>query len=308
MTKCHACGLEEPSQLRCGVCGKTYCSEHLLRQNHNCFVDPKSIRDDQYAGKTYGSGAARETNPPRADYYDADQFEHRHQYSAKRAQPTWKTISGSSTYVIIIICAVLQMIGIAGALGYTPLYNFWESLVLRTSFEFVLYRPWTVITHMFLHSRGTFYHILFNMFTLFFFGSYLEKLIGKKAFVATFLVSGFVAAIGFIIVNSYIFGNPEIGVVGASGAIFGILAAVTVLNPNLSVFIFPIPIPVKIKYMLLFFALIDFLLMMASMGVGEINIFTGIAHAAHLSGLFVGLWIGYYFRKKLIKKMRQPGF
>ena len=110
MTKCHACGLEEPSQLRCGVCGKTYCSEHLLRQNHNCFVDPKSIRDDQYAGKTYGSGAARETNPPRADYYDADQFEHRHQYSAKRAQPTWKTISGSSTYVIIIICAVFQMI------------------------------------------------------------------------------------------------------------------------------------------------------------------------------------------------------
>ena len=302
MTKCHACGLEEPSQLRCGVCGKTYCSEHLLRQNHNCFVDPKSIRDDQYSGKTYGSGASKETNPPRADYYDADQFEQRHQYSEKRAPPLWKKILGSPTYVIIIICVILQMMGLVGIFVYAPLYYLWDALVLRTSFEFILYHPWTLLTHMFLHSMGTFFHILFNMFTLFFFGSYLEKLIGKKAFVATFLVSGFAAAIGFIIVNGYIFGNPETGVVGASGAIFGILAAVAVLNPNLSVYIFPIPIPVKIKYMLVFFALIDFISMM-----GMINVFSGIAYAAHLSGLFVGLWIGYYFRKKFIKKARQQG-
>lgn len=294
MTRCQACGKEEPAQAICPVCGKTYCSDHISRQNHNCFVDPKGVNTGQARvyTKTYGTGAARGTDPPKADYYDRDNFEHRHGYALTRSPPLWKQILGSPTYTIILICVILQIVALGALIFQNPVLAFiYNILVLDSSWAYIFARPWTLITHMFLHSPGDIFHILFNMFTLYFFGTYLEKLIGKKSFVLMYLISGVVAALGFILIE----GNTGAGLVGASGAVCGVLGAVAVLDPNLRVIVYFIPM--KIKYMIVIFALISVLFIG---GDGS-----RIAHAAHLSGLLVGLAFGYYYRNRLKNRMQK---
>lgn len=295
MTKCQACGKEEPAQSICSVCGKTYCSDHISRQNHNCFVDPRGVNmgTTRIYTKTYGTGAAKETNPPKADYYDQDRFEQRHGYTTTRSPPLWKRILGSPTYVIMIICAVMQVIALGALIFQNPvLVYIYNNLVLHSDWNYVLSHPWTLITHMFLHNAYGIMHILFNMITLYFFGPYLEKLIGKKQFILMYLISGIVAALGFILFE----GNTGVGLVGASGAIYGVLGAIAVLNPNLQVIFFVIPM--KIKYMVVVFALISLLFIGGNDG-------TMIAHAAHLSGLIVGFIFGYYYRNRLRSRMQQ---
>ena len=291
MTRCQSCGKEEPAQAICGVCGKTFCADHIPRQNHNCFVDPKGVNigQNRVYVKTYGTGAAKETNPPKTDYYDNDRFEEKHGYTASRSPPLWKKILGSPTYVIILICALLQIVAFLGLVN--PFFNLiYHSLVLYTDMGSIISRPWTLVTHMFLHSQVDIFHILFNMMALYFFGRYLEKIIGKKSFVLMYLISGIVAAIGFVLFE----GNTAIGLVGASGAVYGVLGAVAVLDPNLKVYVYFIPM--KIKYMIVIFALISILMM----GGGSL-----IAHAAHLSGIVVGIAFGGYYRDKLKKKYSQ---
>ena len=290
MTKCQACGKEEPAQQICNVCGKTYCDDHILRQDHNCFVDPRGIDmgGTRVYVKTYGDGAAKKTNPPNADYYDKDMFEQKYGYDAVREPPLWKKLISRPTYVIILICALLQIVAVLGVFNETfaAIYQF---LMLRSSFDYIIARPWTLITHMFLHSQLGIFHILFNMFILFSFGPYLERLIGKKQFIFMYLIAGIVAALGFILVE----GNTYVGLVGASGAVYGVLGAISIINPNLRVYVYFIPM--KIKYMILIFILISLLFMGSS---------SLIAHAAHLSGIFVGLAFGYYYRNRLKDKMR----
>lgn len=296
MTRCQACGKEEPAQAICDVCGKTYCSDHISRQNHNCFVDPRGVNMGQgrVYTKTYGTGAAKETNPPKADYYDQDKFEQRHGYTSTRSPPLWKKILSSPTYIIIIICAMMQMVALGAVIFQIPVLAYiYNMLVLHSSWEYIIARPWTLITHMFLHSPTDIFHILFNMIVLYSFGRYLENLIGKKSFVFMYLVSGIVAALGFILVE----GNTGVGLVGASGAIYGVLGAVAFINPNLQVFVYFIPM--KIKYMIVIFALLSLLFI----GDGSL-----IAHAAHLSGLIVGLGFGYYYRNRLRDRIQRQNY
>lgn len=143
-------------------------------------------------------------------------------------------------------------------------------------------KPWTLITHMFLHVNLT--HLLFNMLVLFFFGPHLEKWIGKFNFLVVYFLSGIIAAIGYYLTVSDI----NIPVVGASGAILGVFAAIAVLEPNMKIYVYFIPM--KIKYALVLFALFDFLMMGSN---------DTIAHTAHLSGMVVGLIMGFYFRNRL---------
>jgi Uncharacterized membrane protein (homolog of Drosophila rhomboid) len=288
MTKCQSCGKEEPTQAICDVCGKTYCADHIHRTNHKCFVDPKGVNTGQtrvYV-KTYGTGAAKGTNPPKKDYYDNDRFEEKYGYTAKRSPPLWKRILGSPSYVIILICLLIHLLSL-----FTPFFEFYKMMALVADIGNIINHPWALVTHMFLHSLGDPFHILFNMMALFFFGPYLEKLIGKKSFVLVYLVSGIIAALGFVLFE----GNPGNFLVGASGAVYGVLGAIAVLDPNLKVYVYFIPM--KIKYMIVIFALISIVFMSGSGSM--------IAHAAHLSGIIVGLAFGAYYRDKLRKKYRQ---
>ncbi len=141
-----------------------------------------------------------------------------------------------------------------------------------------LERPWTLVTPMFLH--GGLWHLFANMFTLFFFGNYLQGLIGGRGLLKLYFVGGI---LGNILVVFW--ADPNSIAVGASGAIFALGGTLTVLRPNLKVFIIPLPVPIP-----LWIAVIGGFLVLSLMPF--------ISWQAHLGGLIAGLVFGYYYKNK----------
>ncbi len=183
---------------------------------------------------------------------------------------------------------------------------------------------WQPVTHLFMH--GGIFHLFFNMYTLFIFGSVLERVWGPKKFLIFYFVTGLGAAlvhmgvqwleysdalnaIGFDPKTASIFAEsiaedvrngaemvPKWSVtlftptVGASGAIYGILMGYAMLYPNsLMRLVFP-PVTLKAKWFVLIFAGIELLL-----GISPAS--TGIAHFAHLGGLVFGFILIMYWKK-----------
>ena len=141
-----------------------------------------------------------------------------------------------------------------------------------------LSRPWTILTSMFIH--GGFGHIIFNMLTLYFFGSYLSRLVGERKFLLVYFCGGILGGILYLLL-----GPSSIPAVGASGAIFALGGALVAMRPNIRVLVFPIPVPMP--------------LWVAVIGVFLILTFLPyIAWQAHLGGLVLGLIAGYFFRRR----------
>ncbi len=147
---------------------------------------------------------------------------------------------------------------------------------------FALEMPWMFISSIFLHA--SFDHLFFNMFALFFFGLYLERMVGRTAFAALFLFSGIIGNVGYMITAP----NPYIPAVGASGAVYGVIGALAILTPFLLVYIYGmLPVPMIVAAFL--WGLLDFL--------GLFNP-SGIAHGAHLLGMLVGITYGLILRMR----------
>jgi uncharacterized protein len=144
--------------------------------------------------------------------------------------------------------------------------------------------PWTIITSMFVHL--TILHILANMLTFYFFGSFLNKLIGTKNLLITYFGGGILGGIFFLLMS-----NPDTVAIGASGAVFALGGVLTVLTPKLKVIVFPIPAPIPLWAAVIGGFIILSLLSLAP-GIG-------IAWQGHLGGLVFGLIAGYFFRKKM---------
>lgn len=156
---------------------------------------------------------------------------------------------------------------------------------------------WQIITHMFMH--GGFMHIFFNMYTLLIFGMVLERTIGPKKFLLFYMVTGLGAAALHTGVE-YLQTLNEVPVLyerllytptlGASGAVYGVLLGYAMLYPNnVLTLIFP-PISLKAKWMVLIFALIE-------LATGIFGTADGVAHFAHLGGMFFGWLLIFYWRK-----------
>ena len=135
------------------------------------------------------------------------------------------------------------------------------------------FKPYQLVTHMFAH--GGFFHLLFNMFVLWMFGSLLERAWGPKKFLIFYLLCGLVAGIAHLALEN-------VPAVGASGAIMGLFAAFAYLFPNTELIIFPIPVPIKAKYAVAIMAAIDLFGGVYPAAGGN------IAHFAHLGGLVMG--------------------
>ena len=154
------------------------------------------------------------------------------------------------------------------------------------------FRIWQVITHMFMHAplgQGIgLTHILFNMLTLMSFGPVLEQVLGERKYIILYFLSG----IGAYLLNcawnffeitqgaslQEIYSIP---MMGASGAIFGVVAAFSTMFPDAKLFFMFIPFPIKAKYLLPGIIVISLYLgFSGSMG--------GIAHFAHIGGAIVG--------------------
>lgn len=137
------------------------------------------------------------------------------------------------------------------------------------------FKIWQLVTHMFMH--GGWFHLLFNMFTLFMFGAMLEQLWGSKRFFNFYMICGIAAGLAQLLIN------PDFSyAVGASGAIMGVLAAFAYLFPNTPLYIMFIPIPIKAKY-----AIPGLMAMDLFGSVAQVQ-GDNIAHWAHLGGAITG--------------------
>ena len=176
------------------------------------------------------------------------------------------------------------------------------------------FKIWQPITYMFMH--GSVMHILFNMFALFSFGPILEMKWGAKRFLNFYLITGLGALAMqwgvqafevYQITGAITFpGNIQVSdeqlrtlqgiffgpMVGASGAIFGLLIAFGMLYPDAELYIMFIPVPIKAKYIIPVYILIEL-----SLGVAQVK-GDSVAHYAHIGGALIGFIIVKIWAKK----------
>lgn len=176
------------------------------------------------------------------------------------------------------------------------------------SFHSPFFKPYQFITHMFMH--GGIWHLFFNMYTLWIFGSILENVWGSKKFLLFYFVTGLGAALlhnlvleielstlqnavqsGNMAAQTSVMNILRTPTVGASGAIYGVLLGYGMLFPNNIIsLIFP-PIALKAKWFVIIFGAIE--LLMGVTGTGS-----DVAHFAHLGGMVFGFILIMYWKKK----------
>jgi membrane associated rhomboid family serine protease len=148
---------------------------------------------------------------------------------------------------------------------------------------FIPYRPWTLISYMFVHAG--FGHIFFNMLALYFFGPQVELRLGGRSFLGLYLVSGLAGAVLSLI-------TPYAHIVGASGAVFGVMLAFGRYWPRATILIWGV-LPVEARVLVVITTAL-------SLWGGITGAQAGIAHFAHLGG-FAG---GYLFLR--VAEARSP--
>ena len=149
-----------------------------------------------------------------------------------------------------------------------------------------LFRPWQLLTYGFMH--GSWLHIFFNMFAVFMFGSEVERLFGAKRYLIYYLTCVVGAALMHMIVVS-VAGLPPAPVVGASGAVFGLLLAFGMAFPRRELIIFPIPVPIQAWLAVTLYGAMELFL-------GVTRTASGIAHFAHLGGMATGFVMIRYWQ------------
>lgn len=190
-------------------------------------------------------------------------------YRVSRPMAVWIIIGVN----LIVFIATLISRDLIFSLGFQP-----------ASF---LSMPWTIVTNLFVHSG--FWHIIANMVTLYFFGSFLSRLIGTRRFLIIYFSGGILGNIFFLLIALTPLASSSDIAIGASGAVFALGGVLAVLMPRLRVFIFPIPVPIP-----LWIAVIG--------GFIVLTIFSSllnIAWQAHLGGLVLGLVVGYILRRRM---------
>lgn len=175
------------------------------------------------------------------------------------------------TFIFIALCIVV----------------FFAELILPIveQFAFVPARafgqPWTFVTSIFLHAGVD--HLFFNMFALFMFGIYLESRITERQFLILFFAAGIMGNFAYMLMSPY----GTIPAVGASGAVYGIMGMLAILQPGLMIYVFYMPMPMIFAAAL--WTITEFF-----------GLFTpgNIAHEAHLAGIIVGALFGWWVRKR----------
>ncbi|GAA3878936.1 rhomboid family intramembrane serine protease [Leifsonia kafniensis] len=172
------------------------------------------------------------------------------------------------TYSIIAVSVFVYLLQLIPALGVT------EALLYAGAYSYPqFFEPWRMLTSVFVHSTGGFpFHILLNMYTLWIFGSLLERMLGRWRFLVVYLLSGLAGSLGVLFLAA-----PNVAVVGASGAIFGVISAFLVIHQRLGANMTQLVVLVAINLV-----------------IGFIPGF-GISWQAHLGGLIGGALLGLIF-------------
>ena len=150
------------------------------------------------------------------------------------------------------------------------------------------FRSWQFVSYMFLHASLS--HLFFNMWALWMFGRTLEYEIGSRRFLIYYMVCGVGAAILQMGVAA-LAGEVYFRMLGASGAVMGLLLSFGVMHPNERLFIIPIPFPIKAKWFVVGYAVLEMML-------GWTGANSGVAHFAHVGGMLWGFLLLRYWKKK----------
>jgi membrane associated rhomboid family serine protease len=178
--------------------------------------------------------------------------------------------------LIIINVAVFLLQNLFANLGVTELMSLWD---IHSGY----FRPYQFFTYMFAH--GSFTHILFNMIAFASFAPILEGYWGDKKFLTFYIATGMGAGVIYAAFNYFFPGNGGY-MLGASGAIYGILMAFGMLFPNMELMLLFPPIPIKAKYMVFLMGFITYALDRSGT----------VAHLAQFGGAFIAFLLISYWR------------
>lgn len=271
MATCDVCGYHEAMPYSCHYCGGSYCPDHRLPENHDCtglenWDDPAGVFD---------SGFDASVHEP------AGRASGRFSLGAGGLRGYFR---GNATYLFLALMWLTFLAQlIVRQFGSAGLFELLFLLTTRNP-EYL----WTWVTAVFAH--GGIGHIVVNSIVLYFFGPIVERRVGTRAFAALFLGAGMLAGLAQI-ATALALGETS-AVLGASGAIMAIMGVLTVLNPQLRVYLyFILPVPLWLLTMG-FAAYSVFIAIGGGIGAG------GVAHLAHLVGLVVGLGYGERLKRE----------
>jgi membrane associated rhomboid family serine protease len=189
---------------------------------------------------------------------------------------TYRAVNLNVLWFLIALNVLIFVIEIAVG-GYPITVNNEVIRLLGLNTAQLSQQPWTIISNMFVH--GSFGHILFNMISLYFLGSFFIRAAGERSFLTVFFLGGLAGNILFVLLAPFSIG------IGASGAVFAIGGALAAMVPRVPVYIFFIPIPMPLWVAILIFFLLSFF-------------FSGIAWQAHLGGVLLGVIAGFILRRR----------
>lgn len=213
-----------------------------------------------------------------------------------------------TTFILIVINIIffIAVISLLPLIGSETFVSFFRTNIALTPSTF-LEHPWTIITSMFMHAPGAplvlfSAHLFVNMISLFFLGSFLERIIGRRRFLGVYILGGLAGGLLLLllayvskdprIISLSFFVNPaitEVSAVGASAAIFALAGCLTILTPRVPVLVFFL-LPMKLWQAIIFLLLV-------------LTMIPGIANSAHLGGLLVGAAYGLFLRKRYKNKI-----
>jgi len=184
-------------------------------------------------------------------------------------------IAGKKALTLIIIINVV-IFGFFALQPNNPLYG---NMALSAP-DIRNLKLWELVTYMFLH--GGFFHIFFNMYSLYIFGVPVAEELGRVRFLLLYFISGIVGGGLWLTANW----ESPVPVIGASGAVFGVMMAMAMLYPNREYMMLFFPVPIKSKTLIIVFAAIEIISEYGNVG-------GNVAHLAHLGG-FVAAY--FYLR------------
>jgi len=283
----------------CRYCGKSFCSEHRLPENHDCTGLQESQKEtgkehEEWFEDKFSTKKDKDNSKDSVIGKPAKYKPHRDSLSKDLVN----TLKSNATLAVVGITVLAYIIQVSVAQE-----QFFDILVLNPEISELILRPWSLLTVMLLHAAP--FHIFANMLTFYFFASPLERLIGAKKMLKIYLISGLLASIsyvGFYNLLKLIHGDPAAAglAVGASGGVVALVGVIAMLYPKADVLLFFI-LPMKIKTAVYAFGIFETFNLLMKLAGYQLPIIGNFASSAHLAGLLVGL----YFGKKLQKRYKR---
>lgn len=207
----------------------------------------------------------------------------RYQFQSHQTQFSWKP------KIFTEVIKILIGINVGLFALRILIVNYFDIVtILGLSSQSIWPLVWQPVTYMFVH--GGFWHVAINMFVLWMFGSELEMVWGRKEFLRYYFVTGIGSGLIWLLFN---IGNPYSILIGASGAIYGVLVAYGLMFPNRIIYLYFL-FPIKVKWFVIVIGVIAFF--------SSMNNASNISHITHLSGMIIGYL--YLSSQQRWKKLR----